>query len=265
MYIANDLIYTKINRIKDFKATVILTHGICEHTHRYDEIVETLNQEGYQTVQYDLRGHGRSGGKRGDIESFHRFVDDLHEIVGKVKSEFVDKPVILFGHSMGGLIIHLYAAKYTDVDALISSAAATDTPKSASALKHIGFWYLKWINLSSKSFADHLSRDESIKKMQTLDPYSIKKFKLNLVGQMFIKGVRFLKSNMSMMTKPILYLHGTDDKIVDYNFSEYMYKNVPAEDKTFKTYLNAKHELLNETNKKEVTKDIINWLNERFN
>ena len=263
MFINGNFIYTKFKQIENHRATIIITHGLAEHTHRYDEFVETLNKNGYQTFQYDIQGHGRSQGKRGDVKSYTCFIDDLYQIVTFVK-EHTEKPVIIFGHSLGGLISNLYASTHQNIDGLISSAAATDTPKNAKILKYIGFKLIRNIKIYSSVFANDLSRDPLISKNQESDPYSIKFFRVNLIGEMLVKGVKYLKKNRHQLNVPVIYLHSTDDKIVEEKFSDSMYENISSNDKSIKKYVNAKHELLNEINKDEVTNDILQWLNGRF-
>lgn len=263
MYYLDNVLYMKVNEVKNPKACVIITHGLAEHSIRYDDFVKVLNEKDIMTVQYDLQGHGRSGGKRGNINSFHEYLDDLHNLVVKTKELDPTLPIILFGHSMGGLIVHLYKIKYNDIYAIISSAAITQTPPKAKILKYIGFWYLKFINLSTLKLTKSESNNSSNKEY-SLDPYILRKIKLNLVGQVFIKGMKYLERNIDKIDLPILYLHGTDDDSIPYEASENIYNKISSSDKTLKTYVNAKHDLLNDSNKERVVSDILRWLKERI-
>ncbi|MCB0355660.1 MAG: alpha/beta fold hydrolase, partial [Bdellovibrionales bacterium] len=87
------------------QATVLITHGLAEHSECYKELAEDLNRLNYQVIVYDLRGHGRSEGKRGVIKEFDYFCHDLASFAEFCKREFSENlPLFLFGHSMGGLI-----------------------------------------------------------------------------------------------------------------------------------------------------------------
>lgn len=241
---------------EDFK-TVIIVHGIAEHSKRYQHVELALNKAGYNTISYDQRGHGLSPYKRGAIKSFHDFVDDLHEIVTAQKDL---SKVYLLGHSMGGLIVHLHAAKYGNVAGIISSGAATKTPSDAKLLKYIGFWYLRNIKISTKRFGQGLSRDKEVLDKYLEDPLVLKHIYLSLIGEMFIKGVKYLSKNSRKITVPIIYLHGALDPIVSVNSSTQMYEKINSKDKTIKIYPDSLHEIYNELNKEEVINDTITWL-----
>ena len=109
MLINGILLHVKRDEVADAKASIIITHGIAEHSGRYEEITKKLNDQGYSVIRYDLRGHGQSQGKRGALKSYHQFIDDLHVLVSEEKKANT-KRIFLFliGHSMGGLIVNLY-------------------------------------------------------------------------------------------------------------------------------------------------------------
>lgn len=237
--------------------TVVIVHGIAEHSGRYKKVAKALNDNGYNVIRYDLRGHGLSSGSRGKIKSFHNHIDDLHLIVSDNRNN--DK-IFLLGHSMGGLIVNLYAAKYGNVDGIISSGGANLTPKDAKILKYIGFWYLRWAKINSKRFDQGLSRDANVLKMKKDDILNLKYIYISLIGEMFVKGIKYLHQNINKITQPLLYLHGENDPIVTKEASIYMSKKIPSNDKTLKIYEGALHEILNEINQEEVINDIINWL-----
>ena len=250
-------IYVDQNYVKDSKGVVIISHGLAEHCGRYDFITKKLNEANYDVIRYDQRGHGRSKGKRGKLKSFHDFIDDLHVLVLGEKKK--NKKIFILGHSMGGSVVNLYAAKYGDIDGVISSGAATDTPKEAKFMKYLGFWWLRWMPKKT-SFGDTLCRDESVVKAYIEDPYVLPKFYVSLAGEMFISGVRFLRKNISNITMPILYLHGAEDEIVNPKFSRTMYEKVPATIKSIIIYENNRHEIFNDFDKEKVIGDIIYWL-----
>lgn len=82
---------------------LIVTHGLGEHLGRHEWLLK-LFAANYNIAIYDLRGHGRSGGKRAWVEDFNHFLKDLHAVIGFLKKEFSMTSYTLFGHSMGGLI-----------------------------------------------------------------------------------------------------------------------------------------------------------------
>ena len=92
------------------------------------------------------------------------------------------------------------------------------------------------------------------------DPLVLKKFSIRLIGEMFVRGVRYLKNNLYMSRKPILLLHGKKDKIVPYQFTENVYDSLITKDKTLKLYEDDFHEILNEYDKDVVLTDIKEWL-----
>ena len=94
------------------KAIVVIVHGLCEHSGRYDYVTEKFNEKGLGVYRFDNRGHGKSGGDRGYVEDFQHFFDDADKIVELALKEQKDLPVFMLGHSMGGFIAAGYGMKY---------------------------------------------------------------------------------------------------------------------------------------------------------
>lgn len=258
------MIYKNSRYIKNPKATVIIVHGIAEHSGRYLELANILNNEGYDVLLYDQIGHGKSSGKSGKLKSFHNHIDVLNQIVLSEKARTNNK-VFLLGHSMGGLVVNLYAIKYGDIDGIVSVAAATETPANMKLFKYIGFFYLRWLKINTKIFKDDLAIDPSIYLKNLEDPLMLDYMYISLLGEMFIKGVKYLNKHVKKFKTPVLYLHGTSDKIVDYHASLKMMDKISSTDKNIILYEGEYHEILNDFNKTRVYNDIIDWLNNQNN
>ncbi len=263
MLINDTLFFVKNHEVKNPKASVILTHGIAEHSGRYEKFVDALNESGYRVTRYDLRGHGQTEGPRGKLKHCKQPIEDLHEIVNYVRKEHSDIPVFLFGHSMGGLIVDMYGATYDDVDGIISSAAASYFVKDVAPFKVIGYKWLNWVKLKT-NFADNkLSSIKEVEERYIADPLNLKYYYISLAGGMMVGGVKYLNKNINNFTAPVLVLHGGKDEIVPTKFSERFFDLIKSRDKNLKIYDQSLHEILNDIEQEKVRTDIINWLDER--
>ncbi len=261
----------KLNGIKSIPthpiATIVINHGFAEHVARYDYVANKLADAGYACYYYDLRGHGNSGGERGDIVKYSDFVDDANLIVKKAKEELPNKPLYMLGHSMGGFISVLYALKYKDsLNGQILSAAATIYPLQTNAFLR------SFIKIASKlmpkfkiasDLSSLVSRDQEIVKTYKSDPLVLKKATLRFYNQFLIEGMSYLKNNVSAYNYDCLILHGEDDKIISCEASKNLYKNIASSKKEIKIYPKLYHEIFNEPEKDEVINDLVFWLNSR--
>jgi acylglycerol lipase len=246
------------------KAIVVLVHGLAEHCGRYDYVVQKLNEFGYGVYRFDNRGHGRSGGKRGYLDDFHKFIDDADLFVDRAQEENPQLPVFMLGHSMGGFITAGYGCKYPGklkgqifsgpviielaiFDPLkemdVENAPETTIPNSLSAL---------------------ICRDRRVVEDYEQDPLVLKETTLKLLTNVFLEGVAWLKGNLKDYNYPCLVLHGGDDQIVDKASAHYLYENISSEDKGIKIYDPFFHEILNEAEKDQVLADIHKWIEKRI-
>src|SRR5512138_1738003 len=93
---------------KSPRATVIVVHGLCDHSGRYPALVSALVREGFEAALVDLRGHGQSDGRRSHVDAFSDYLSDLDVFHAKLKAEHPDRPRFVIAHSMGGLIATLW-------------------------------------------------------------------------------------------------------------------------------------------------------------
>ena len=261
MYVNQVLLHVTKNTVKNAKANVIITHGIAEHSGRYEKMAKILNEHQYNCIRYDLRGHGQSAGPRGKLKSYKIFIEDLHEIVKEVKDDQL--PVYLLGHSLGGLITHIYAVTYQDVEGIITSGATTDFVKDVLPLRIFGPKLLSWFAVKTNFADDKLSRIPSVERAYIDDPLNLKKMYGSLIGQSLVNGVRYLKKQLDQHNVPTLLMHGGNDKIVPHYMSEAMYLSIKHEDKTLKIYEDAYHEIFNDIDQDLCYNDVTFWLDER--
>lgn len=246
--------------VENPKATIIITHGIAEHSMRYERIVGILNENNYNVITYDLRGHGQSQGKRGYLKSFHNFVDDLEVIVNKERVK--GGKIFLLGHSMGGLITHLHSVKYGHVTGLIISGAPTDYLKDVTPLKVIGP-LVRFLRKKTNFVDEQLSRVKQVETDYLNDPLNLKYFYFGLAYEMFVKGVRYLHTNVNNLSIPVLLLHGSNDEIVPAMMTKNHFDKINFHDKQMILYEGSLHEILNDLDHEKVEQDIIKWLAKR--
>ena len=111
------------------RAHLLLVHGVAEHAGRYAHVGAQLARAGITTHAFDLRGFGGSGGHRAYVDRWPRFYDDLEDRLTEVRVAAAGLPVVLYGHSMGGLIALGYALAEPPrplPDLLVLSAPAID-------------------------------------------------------------------------------------------------------------------------------------------
>jgi len=259
----NTKIFYSVDKVVNPKAAVVFVHGICEHLGRYSYIKDKFIDAGYDVYRYDARGHGKSEGKRGYLESFDDYLDDLDIFVEMVKNNNKGLKIILIGHSMGGLVATAYTSKYPNkVDLLAISGGANVCPKSATLIKMIPFNLLGKLNYTNKLGNAVCSVKEVIDDY-IKDPLILKKVSFRLLGNAFIVGTKFVENNIKNISCPTFVMHGEKDGIVEASIGEWTYANLACVDKKIKIYPNLYHEIFNEVNKDEVIKNLIDWCEER--
>ena len=107
-------------------AVVLLVHGLSEHSGRYEHVGEWLSEAGLEVRAYDQRGFGASGGRRGDVRTWRLLLDDLEARLGAARRPGL--PLVLYGHSMGGLLCTEYAeSRRPQPDLLVLSSPGLDS------------------------------------------------------------------------------------------------------------------------------------------
>jgi len=284
----------------DIKAVIVFNHGLAEHSLRYDRFGSILSENGYIFNAFDMRGHGRTAeislqngngdfGKLDDHNGFIHAVRDIDEMIDSVKAEYPDLPVILMGHSFGSFVAQSYIEKYSGK---IKACFLIGTAGPRLALVSVGNFLAKLIRLfrggnSIVKFLDTLSFGSYNKKIK--EPKSkfdwLSKDSMNVQMYMDDKWCGFpLKtsffcdmtgalcdihksSNMKKIDKklPVYFLYGGDDPVGDYgktvNALYNIYKANGMEKLYIKEYPGDRHEILNEIDREEVEKDILELLN----
>lgn len=248
------------NIVPNEKMRIFIVHGIAEHVGRYDHVAKFLIDKGYSVVRFDLRGHGKSEGKRGYIRTYRDYLDDVTTVFNAHKGS----RNILFGHSMGALITHLYMTQDNGFDASITSAGPTYYIKDVQFVRYIGFKYYGFLQVKNNLARNMLSHIEKVEDDYMRDPLVLKKYYINLIGEMFVKGVKHLNKNLIYHNKPILMFHGALDKIIPVEFSNRLFELLSQPDKTLKIYPNDWHETLNELDREDVLNDVVAWLDKHI-
>lgn len=246
------------------KAIIVIVHGVAEHLGRYEFIKNKLNTFGYGVYRFDNRGHGKSGGNRGDLKDFNELIDDADTIVTMAKNENPNLPIFMLGHSMGGFIAATYGVKYPGkLNGQILSGAATNKMPFSLTLKSIRLPYILK-GIVPNSLSKLICRDPAVVKAYEDDPLVLKETTLRFNTQFVNRGITWLINNLSSYYYPCLILHGGDDKIVPKYCSEKFYSAISSNDKQIKIYDGLFHEIFNEKEKDAVIEDVHKWIEERI-
>lgn len=251
------------------KFVVVIQHGFGEHSGRYQNILAALEKENAIVYGLDARGHGKTPGKRGHIEDFNFYADDLALLIHRARKENGKLPMILLGHSMGGLIATLASLK-SDVakelsGLIISSGAFKPALDTVQAIKKaVGTVLARLVpavTVPAGLDVKLISRDENVVQAYENDPLVHGKISMKMGVDLFATGAQLLEQ-ASRITLPILVFHGDADGIALVEGSREFFQGLSSQDKTLKIYPGFYHETMNEpfADRKQVISDIIKWI-----
>lgn len=252
--------------VQKAKAVIILVHGIGEHSGRYGNLLKSLAGKNISVFALDHRGHGRSEGKRGHIDSFMDYIYDLKLFTEFVKEENRGLPVVLYGHSMGGVIAARYAMTYPDDLSMLvlSSAGFTPAVKIPEWKKSLGNFMstrIPGFTVSTGLNANHISRDSDYVKSYLSDPLNHDKASARFFVE-FTRATEETLAGAPAIRKPLLVFHGKGDQIVDYKGSEQFYTKASSSVKKLFLYEGLFHETINEPQAvaEKVLRDVTGWI-----
>jgi len=248
------------------KATIGLVHGLGEHVGRYEHVAKVMTDAGYAMVGFDLHGHGRTGGERGNIPSLESAMQDIRKLLQFISEKYPDLPQFLYGHSLGGLFTLTYAIQYGSTlkgvivtDAGLRSPLLDQKVKVAMA-KMLGS-LLPAITISTGLDPTTLSRDPDVVEKYIHDPLVHDKTSMGL-AKASMTAIDLCFDHAKEFTPPLLMMHGKADKLTYASGSEDFAKlaGETNKDVTLKLWNGLYHEIHNEPEKADVFKVMVGWL-----
>jgi alpha-beta hydrolase superfamily lysophospholipase len=242
-------------------AHVVLVHGIAEHSGRYEDVGEWLAAAGLGVSGYDQRGFGSSGGRRAWIDRWSRNHDDLEARIREARAIAGDRPLVVYGHSLGGLLALGYAVADEPrplPDALVLSAPGLDSsvPAWKRAVARVLDRVAPTVSLSNDFDGAVLSRDPTVGERYLLDPLNEHRTTVHFGALAFAEQAR-VRAAVGRLSIPTLVYHGEADELVPPWATEPL-AAVPAV--TRRTYPQLRHESHNEPEGHEVIDDVVAWL-----
>jgi len=239
-------------------AAMLIVHGISEHSGRWSHVGAFFAERGIDTHSFDLRGHGRSGGKKMYVDEFSEYADDV-AFVAETNVIPLGLPWVLYGHSMGGLIATGYLlSERPRPDAAILSAPSLDADIPAHlvlAAKVLGR-LTPGLRVKSSIVGEHLSKDPSVGEAYLADPLVDLRTSTRL-GRLAMEEQSPMRERCAQIDVPTLVIHGADDVLVPPRASAPLAAS-PAV--TRKLYPGLRHELHNEPERETVLQDVFAFI-----
>lgn len=243
-------------------ASLLLVHGLAEHSGRYEHVGAQLAAAGIDTYAFDLRGFGASGGARASVDRWSQLHDDVEERLAAVRSIDPARPVVLFGHSLGGLIALGYVLDgraRPDLLVLSAPAISGEIPRwqrlLVSSLRRVA----PGLRLSNRLDTGTLSSDAGVRASYVADPLNQHESTVRFAHAAFGEQRR-VAAALDRLSMPTLVVHGGLDRLVPTATSEAL-EGRPGV--TRRVYPGVLHELHNEPAGPKVIDEEIGWIRER--
>jgi alpha-beta hydrolase superfamily lysophospholipase len=248
------------------KRVLAVVHGFAEHSGRYDVLGQWFASRGLAVHAYDQRGHGRSQGERGHVGRFGEFLDDLEAFVELLGKEHSGLPVVLVGHSMGGLVVATYLCERQPgpgLTAAVTSGAALalskNLPRWRIHLSRLLRSVAPRLRLQSGLDVQGLSRDPAVVRAYLEDPLVDRRMTTSLAAEL-LSAVQRTAQSAQRVPVPLLALHGEADPICPVQGSRSFQARVRAPASRLRTYAKLRHEIFNEPEHEDVFEDILEWI-----
>ena len=247
------------------RAELLVTHGLGEHLARYAHVAAAMTARGIRVHRYDLRGHGRSSGRRGDVERPDVFLDDLQMLHARAAGSGL--PVFLYGHSMGGQLTLRFLER--DRPAVAGAAIASpwlrlafDPPPWKLAVARLARRVWPAWTLGTGMRPERLSRDPA--HVATIPDLELMHHRIS--ARMFFAvraGGEAALAGAREVCAPLLLLHGDADPVTSWQATREFHASAGSVDKTLRIYEGAVHEMHNDLVRAEVLRDIGEWIEAR--
>lgn len=239
------------------RASVVLIHGLAEHSGRYEAMGSQLAGSGFTVEAPDLFGFGESGGERASVDSWDDYLGQVEALV-----QGSDGPVVLLGHSMGGLVALSYVlSKRTRPDLLILSAPAVGGGAAwQKALAPVMARIAPGMLIPNNLKGEQLSRDPGVGERYFSDPLVFVKTTARL-GNLLFQAQSAAQAQVDSLSIPTLVMHGGADTIVPPSSTAPL-GELPGVER--RLYPKLRHEIFNEAEGPELITEIIDWVNEHL-
>ncbi|QQR80115.1 MAG: lysophospholipase [Deltaproteobacteria bacterium] len=254
----------EVNKNNLKKTVLIFIHGMAEHSGRYQYPVEYFTSKGYIVYAMDLRGHGKSHGRRAYAESMEELVEDARTFVNHVKSCEGNKKFFLVGHSFGGQIVLNYTSHYPDdVDGVLVSSPNLRLKLPVHFLKRVMAPVLSRVfprlALGNDLDPSLVSHDPHVVKNYDKDPHVLRKITAKL-GDIVLENYLTVMDLAKKYKAPIFMMHAGDDLICCPTGTQDFFDKIPHKKKSLKIYKGLYHEIFNELDRETVFRDMEAWI-----
>lgn len=248
---------------EEARGAVCLVHGLGEHGGRYERFAAALTGAGYSLMAADLRGHGRSEGRRGHVGSYDHLMDDIELLLAETSLGSPGVPLFLYGQSMGGNLVVNYALRRRPALAgMIASSPllrmATDPPRWKTALGRHLRRLLPALPLGNGIRADDLSRDLAVVDAYRRDPLVHDRLTPRFYD--VVTAGEWAIAHAAELAVPLLLMHGDADMITSHAASA-EFAGRAGDRCTFRLWEGLRHELHNEPEGVQVSRFVLEWMN----
>ncbi len=238
---SGDILYYRIWKSTNQNKIVVAIHGMGAHSEYYIQVADQLIENGISVYALDVKHHGLSSGKKGDLAKFEEILYQIHEFITKIRGDNNNIPIFLMGLSMGGMITINYSVMYQDdLNGIILMAPGVKSNFKLTALDFAKLPLLMFaflfarskpiVNIASR--AGITSRNPVRLEYQDHDPLRVTKMSPRFLMQMG-KWLKRANKNAENITVPTIFFQGTDDKLVSPGGVRNFYERLTISDKTF--------------------------------
>ena len=253
------------------RGVVALIHGFGEHSGRYEHVFSALGEWGLSCLAIDLRGFGRSGGRRGHVARFEDYLDDTGVAVALARERCPGEPLFLLGHSMGGLVCARFSQVRGGDEGLAglvltspAFAFAVQIPLWKSLLGRVASRVVPWLSLPTEIRPEELSHDPTVHAEASSDPLMTQRASARWFTESLAAQARAMGGEEPLPC-PLLLLAAGSDSICDPAASRQFLAQAEAQPHGAEGHFYGTlfHEILNEVGREQVLEHLQGWIEGR--
>ncbi len=260
----NEKRYFHFFRAETEKAGILLIHGLGEHILRYRDVAERLTEKGFSVYGFDLPGHGQSDGKRGHIQHFQDFIEEVKGFRDFLSQKQIS-PQFVLGHSLGGLIAFHFGLT---VPAGVFRGFVLSSPGLKVRMAVPG-WKIALGKLFSNLLPGFTQNSDLPPESISTQAEEVEKYRTDplvhskITARFYVEMTAAMESvfqKASQFSHPLLIIQGEADPIVDPAGAKHLFETVGSADKMLKLYPHSYHEVFHDAERDQAFSDLTHWL-----